>query len=69
MAQSFTSAASGSTTTIQPIYTCPSTTTAVVHGCMLVTLMEPMTLILVYQSVVVNFDTRRFLLRTVGGSI
>ena len=32
MAQTFKSAASGSTTTIQTLFTCPAATTAVVHA-------------------------------------
>ena len=32
MAQTFKNAATGSTTTLQPIYTCPASTTGVVHA-------------------------------------
>ena len=32
MANTFTSAATGSTTTLQPVYTCPAATTSIIHA-------------------------------------
>ena len=51
MANTFKSAASGSTTTIQTLYTCPAATSGVVHA--------------VYLSGSANFDDRRYILKTV----
>ena len=66
MAQTFKSAATGSTTTLQPIYTCPASTTAVVHA-MYVSNIDGTNdaNISISISGSANFDTRRFLLRTV----
>ena len=66
MAQTFKSAATGSTTTLQPIYTCPASTTAVVHA-MYVSNIDGTNdaNISISISGSDNFDTRRFLLRTV----
>ena len=66
MAQTFKSAATGSTTTLQPIYTCPASTTAVVHD-MYVSNIDGTNdaNISISISGSANFDTRRFLLRTV----
>ena len=66
MAQTFKSAATGSTTTLQPIYTCPVSTTAVVHA-MYVSNIDGTNdaNISISISGSANFDTRRFLLRTV----
>ena len=66
MAQTFKSAATGSTTTLQPIYTCPASTTAVVHA-MYVSNIDGTNdaNISISISGSANFGTRRFLLRTV----
>ncbi len=66
MAQTFKSAATGSTTTLQPIYTCPASTTAVVHA-MYVSNIDGTNdaNISISISGSANFDTRRFLLKTV----
>ena len=66
MAQTFKSAATGSTTTLQPIYICPASTTAVVHA-MYVSNIDGTNdaNISISISGSANFDTRRFLLRTV----
>ena len=66
MAQTFKSAATGSTTTLHPIYTCPASTTAVVHA-MYVSNIDGTNdaNISISISGSANFDTRRFLLRTV----
>ena len=66
MAQTFKSAATGSTTTLQPIYTCPASTTAVIHA-MYVSNIDGTNdaNISISISGSANFDTRRFLLRTV----
>ena len=66
MAQTFKSAATGSTTTLQPIYTCPASTTALVHA-MYVSNIDGTNdaNISISISGSANFDTRRFLLRTV----
>ena len=66
MANTFKSAATGSTTTLQPIYTCPASTTAVVHA-MYVSNIDGTNdaNISISISGSANFDTRRFLLRTV----
>ena len=66
MAQTLKSAATCSTTTLQPIYTCPASTTAVVHA-MYVSNIDGTNdaNISISISGSANFDTRRFLLRTV----
>ena len=66
MAQTFKSAETGSTTTLQPIYTCPASTTAVVHA-MYVSNIDGTNdaNISISISGSANFNTRRFLLRTV----
>ena len=66
MAQTFKSAATGSTTTLQPIYTCPASTTAVVHAMYVINIDGTNDAnISISISGSANFDTRRFLLRTV----
>ena len=66
MAQTFKSAATGSTTTLQPIYTCPASTTAVVHAMYVRNIDGTNDAnISISISGSANFDTRRFLLRTV----
>ena len=62
MAQTFKSAATGSTTTLQPIYTCPASTTAVVHA-MYVSNIDGTNdaNISISISGSANFDTRRFI--------
>ena len=61
MAQTFKSAATGSTTTLQPIYTCPASTTAVVHA-MYVSNIDGTNDANISISIagIANFDTRRF---------
>ena len=66
MAQTFKSAASGSTTTIQTLFTCPAATTAVVHAMYLSNVDGTNDAsISVMVSGSANFDDRRFLLKTV----
>ena len=66
MAQTFKSAATGSTTTLQPIYTCPASTTAVVQAMYVSNIdVTNDANISISISGSANFDTRRFLLRTV----
>ena len=66
MAQTFKSAASGSTTSIQTLFTCPVSTTAVVHAMYLSNVDGTNdATISVMVSGSANFDDRRFLLKTV----
>ena len=66
MAQTFKSAASGSTTTIPTLFTCPAATTAVVHAMYLSNVDgNNDASISVMVSGSANFDDRRFLLKTV----
>ena len=66
MARTFKSAASGSTTTIQTLFTCPAATTAVVHAMYLSNVDgNNDASISVMVSGSANFDDRRFLLKTV----
>ena len=66
MAQTFKSAASGSTKTIQTLFTCPAATTAVVHAMYLSNVDgNNDASISVMVSGSANFDDRRFLLKTV----
>ena len=66
MAQTFKSAASGSTTSIQTLFTCPTSTTAVVHAMYLSNVDGTNdATISVMVSGSANFDDRRFLLKTV----
>ena len=66
MANTFISAASGSTTTIQTLYTCPSATTAVVHAVYLSNVdgANDATINLSISGSA-NFQDRRFILKTV----
>ena len=66
MANTFISAASGSTTTIQTLYTCPSATTAVVHAVYLSNVdgANDATINLSVSGSA-NFQDRRFILKTV----
>jgi len=66
MAQTFKSAATGSTTTLQPMYTCPAGTTSVVHA-MYVSNVDGTNdaTIDIAISGSANFNTRRYLLKTV----
>ena len=66
MAQTFKSAATGSNTTLQPIYTCPADTTSVVHA-MYVSNVDGTNdaTIDIAISGSANFNTRRYLLKTV----
>ena len=66
MANTFKSAATGSTTTLQPIYTCPTSTTSIVHAIYLSNVdgtNDATVNIAVSGST--YFDTRRYLLKTV----
>ena len=66
MAQTFKSAATGSTTTLQPIYTWPADTTSVVHAmyvCNVDGTNDATIDIAISGSA--NFNTRRYLLKTV----
>ena len=67
MANTFKSAATGSTTTLQPVYTCPASTTGVVHAIYLSNVdgtNDATVNIAISGSA--NFDTRRYLLKTVN---
>ena len=66
MAQTFKSAASGSTTSIQTLYTCPAATSGVVHAIYLSNIDGTNdATISVAVSGSANFNTRRFILKTV----
>ena len=66
MANTFKSAASGSTTSIQTLYTCPAATSGVVHAIYLSNVDGTLDrTINVSVSGSANFDTRRFLLKTI----
>ena len=66
MAQTFKSAASGSTTSIQTLFTCPAAATAVVHAMYLSNVDGTNdATISVSVSGSANFNDRRFLLKTV----
>ena len=66
MAQTFKSAASGSTTGIQTLYTCPASTSGVVHAIYLSNIDGTNdATISVSISGSANFDDRRYILKTV----
>ncbi len=66
MANTFKSAASGSTTTIQTLYTCPAATSGVVHAIYLSNVDGTNdTTVSVSISGSANFDDRRYILKTV----
>ena len=66
MANTFTSAATGSTTGITTLYTCPAATSAVVHAMYLSNVDGTNdATISISVSGSANFDTRRYLLKTV----
>jgi|TARA_Y100001963_G_scaffold112943_1_gene156409 hypothetical protein len=66
MANTFKSAASGSTTTIQTLYTCPSATSGVVHAIYLSNVDGTNdATVSVSISGSANFDDRRYILKTV----
>ena len=66
MANTFKSAASGSTTTIQTLYTCPAATSGVVHAIYLSNVDGTNDATIdISISGSANFDTRRYLLKTV----
>ena len=66
MANTFKSAASASTTGIQTLYTCPVSTTAVVHAVYLSNIDGTNdATVTVSVSGSANFSTRRYLLKTV----
>ena len=66
MANTFTSAATGSNTSITTLYTCPSATTAVVHAVYLSNIdgTNDATIDLSISGSA-NFDDRRYILKTV----
>ena len=66
MANTFKSAASGSTTTIQTLYTCPSATSGVVHAIYLSNVDGTNDATVdVSVSGSANFDDRRYIMKTV----
>ena len=66
MANTFKSAASGSTTTIQTLYTCPSATSGVVHAIYLSNVDGTNdATVSVSISGSANFNDRRYILKTV----
>ena len=66
MANTFKSAASGSTTSIQTLYTCPAATSAVVHAMYLSNVDGTNdATISISVSGSANFDDRRYILKTV----
>ena len=66
MANTFKSAASGSTTTIQTLYTCPGSTSGVVHAIYLSNVDGTNDATIdVSISGSANFDDRRYILKTV----
>ena len=66
MANTFKSAATGSTTTLTTLYTCPAATTGVVHAIYLSNVDGTNDATVdVAISGSANFDTRRYLLKTV----
>ena len=66
MAQTFKNAATGSTTTLQPIYTCPVSTTGVVHAIYISNVDGTNDATIdISISGSANFDTRRYLMKTV----
>jgi hypothetical protein len=66
MANTFKSAATGSTTSVTTMYTCPAATSAVVHAMYLSNVDGTNdATITVSISGSANFDTRRYLLKTV----
>ena len=66
MANTFKSAASGSTTTIQTLYTCPAATSGVVHAVYLINIdgTNDATVNLSISGSA-NFVTRRYILKTI----
>lgn len=66
MAQTFKNAATGSTTTLQPLYTCPSSTTGVVHAIYISNIDGTNDATIdISISGSLYFDTRRYLMKTV----
>ncbi len=66
MANTFKSAASGSTTTIQTLYTCPAATSGVVHAIYISNVDGTNdATVNVSISGSANFDDRRYILKTV----
>ena len=66
MANTFKSAATGSTTTLQPIYTCPVNTTSIVHAIYLSNVDGTNdATVNISVSGSAYFDDRRYLLKTV----
>ena len=66
MANTFKSAATGSTTTLQPTYTCPAATTAIVHAVYLSNVdgTNDATINLSVSGSA-NFQDRRYLMKTI----
>ncbi len=66
MANTFKNAATGSTTTLQPVYTCPSSTSGVVHAIYLSNVDGTNdATVNVSISGSANFTDRRYILKTV----
>ena len=66
MAQTFKNAATGSTTTLQPLYTCPASTTGVVHAIYISNIDGTNDATIdISISGSLYFDTRRYLMKTV----
>ena len=66
MANTFKSAATGSSTVLTPVYTCPAATTGVVHAIYLSNIDGTNdATVSVAVSGSANFQTRRYLLKTV----
>jgi hypothetical protein len=66
MAQTFKNAATGSTTTLQPIYTCPGSTTGVVHAIYISNVDGTNDATIdISVSGSAFFDDRRYLMKTV----
>ena len=66
MAQTFTSAATGSNTAITPLYTCPTNTTGVVHAIYISNVDGTNDATIdISISGSANFNTRRYLMKTV----
>jgi len=67
VANTFKNAATGSNTSVTPLYTCPSNTSAVIHAIYVSNVdgTNDATINLTVSGSA-NFDTRRFLLKTVN---
>ena len=67
MANTFKNAATGSNTNVTPLYTCPSNTSAVIHAIYVSNVdgTNDATINLTVSGSA-NFDTRRFILKTIN---